>query len=191
MSIASQSMSSHPHGARRAAALVGSALLVLTGCGQTGFSAQTNANYDPGVGSNEALGDIPVLAALVVDNGNSSGTLSATLTRRIAEEVTLTGVTATSLEDAQTQAQPLDVSLGSELEIPSNMSAEPLVLTDEEPIVVSGEEVEAGVFVNVTFEFSNGHSVSLDAPVVSRPAEGDLYADVSEGPEATETPSEE
>lgn len=192
MSLAPQSRSAPLNAGRRAAALTGSVLaLVLAGCGQTGFEAQTNASYDPGVGSNEAFGQIPVLAALVVDNGGSSGTLSATLTRRIEDEVALTGVTASSLADEDTEAAPLDVSFGSQLDIPSNAESDPLVLTEEEPITISGEGVEAGSFISVTFEFSNGQTVGLNAPVVGRPQEGGLYEDVPGAPDATATPTEE
>lgn len=174
MSLAPSPLPARAYVCRRAAALAGAVLaLTLTACSQTGFGAQTNARYDPGVGSNEAFGDVPVLAVLVVDNGNSTGTLSATLTRRTPDEVSLTGVTATS-----TEGDRIKVSFDGELEIPPNADAQPLVLTSGEPIVLSGEAVRAGNFVNVAFELSSGQSVSLDAPVVSRPDEGGLYADV-------------
>jgi hypothetical protein len=51
--------------------------------------------------------------------------------------------------------------------------------------------LRAGSFINVTFEFSNSQTVSLDAPVVGRPQEGGLYEDVPGAPDATATPTEE
>lgn len=191
MSLAPSLPPSRPHVARRVAALLTAALaLALTGCTQTGFKAQTNASYDPGVGTNEAFGEIPVLAVLVVDNGNQTGTLSATLTRRTDTEVALTDVTATTIAEEGEEEEEIQVRFGGEVEIPSNTEAEPLVLTEEDnPTLLTGEAVEAGRFLSVTFAFSNGQSVTLDAPVVHRPEEGELYADVPGESDSSAPPS--
>jgi len=162
----------------RAALAVGACAVVLAGCTQTGFEAQTNASYDPGVGTNEAFGEVAVLNVLVVDNGDQTGVLSATLTRRFDEQVQLTGVTAMGLE-----GERLDVGFGEPLDVPANTQASPLLLgSAQSPIVVSGEPVQAGRFIRMSFEFSNGNTVSLDAPVVGRSEEGgDPYTDIPTG----------
>ena len=182
MQIAALSVPVRPRSLRRVATLAAAALgLVLSGCGQTGFEAQTNAQYDPGVGSNEAFGDVPVLAALVVDNGDGSGTLSATLTRRIEDPVSLDGVTAATVPSDGSQPEPIDVNFPGPLEIPPNTDAAPLLLSaSDDPIVLTGESVQPGRFLEVTFEFDNGQRVTLDAPVVTRPDSG-LYEDVPDG----------
>jgi len=164
----------------------GACALVLTGCTQTGFEAQTNASYDPGVGTNEAFGEVAVLGVLVVDNGEESGVLSATLTRRLDTEVQLTGVTATGLE-----GEPIEVGFGEPIDVPANTEAAPLLLGSiDTPITMTGPEVQAGGFVRLTFEFSSGNSVALDAPVVGRPEEGvDPYTDIPTG-SPTATPTE-
>jgi hypothetical protein len=184
--IAASSVPVRPRSFRSAAALATVVLgLVLSGCTQTGFEAQTNASYDPGVGSNEAFGDVPVLAALVVDNGGGSGTLSATLTRRTEEPVSLTGVTAATVPSDGTQPEPIEVRFPGPLEIPANTEAAPLLLSKGSPIILTGEAVQPGRFVEVTFAFDNGQAVTLDAPVVGRPDEGGLYEDVPGGASAT------
>lgn len=177
MSLAPPLMPTRSRVRRCAAALAAGALaLGLGGCTQTGFEAQTNASYDPGVGSNEAFGDIAVLAALVVDN-EGSGTLSATLTRRTDEEVQLTGVTAEPT-DPELEGT-VEVEFPEPVDIPSNRTANPLLLTElPEPIVLSGDPVIAGRFVDLTFEFSDGHVVELAAPVVERVEDSGLYEDV-------------
>ena len=192
MEIAASSVPVRPRLARGCVALATALLgLVLGGCGQTGFEAQTNASYDPGVGSNEAFGDVPVLAVLVVDNGEGNGTLSATLTRRTERPVSLVGVAATSSPSDGTQPEPIEVGFGEPLEIPANTEAAPLVLTNGTPISLSGETVQPGRFIELTFQFDNGQTVTLDAPVVSRPEEGGLYDDVPDGSSApTEEPTD-
>jgi hypothetical protein len=151
---------------RHTAAAAACALaLALSGCTQTGFSAQTNAGYDPGVGSNEAFGDVATLAVLVVSEEEGEGTLSATLTHRIddpPEPVELTAVTAVATADDE----PIEVSFGEPIEVPPNEAAAPAVLANE--VQLSGPAVRAGYFVDVTFEFSTGKTVTVSAPVVDR-----------------------
>jgi hypothetical protein len=170
---------------RCAAALAAGALaLGLGGCTQTGFEAQTNASYDPGVGSNEAFGDVAVLAALVVDNDGESGTLSATLTRRTDEEVQLTGVTAKPTDPESDGT--VEVEFPEPVDIPSNRTSSPLLLTElPEPIVLSGDPVIPGRVVDLAFEFSDGHVVELAAPVVERGEDSGLYENVP-GPASSE-----
>lgn len=191
MQIAALSVPVRPRLLRGAAALAAAVLsLVLSGCGQTGFGAQTNASYDPGVGSNKAFGDVPVLAALVVDNGSGSGTLSATLTRRTEDPVSLTRVTAVTVPFDGTEPEPVEVAFAGPLEIPANTEASPLLLSEGTPIILTGEGVHPGRFIGVTFEFDNGQTVSLDAPVVTRPDEGGLYEDVPEGATTVTEPTD-
>lgn len=163
---------------RRAVAAAACALaLALGGCTQTGFGAQTNSSYDPGVGSNEAFGDVAVMGVLVVSDEEGQGTLSATLTRRIDDPVELTAVTAVATDDDE----PVEVSFGEPVEVPQNTAAAPLVLGDE--VQLSGPPVAAGYFVDVTFEFSDGKTVTLAAPVVD-PGSSGIYDGV--GAEPTE-----
>jgi len=164
---------------RRTAAVVACALaMALSGCTQTGFGAQTNAGYDPGVGSNEAFGDVAVLAVLVVSEQEGEGTLSATLTHRIdepPEPVELTGVTAVATDDDE----PIEVAFGEPIEVPPNEAADPVVLGGE--VQLSGPAVEAGYFVDVSFEFSTGKTVTLSAPVVD-PGDTGIYDGVGAEP---------
>lgn len=161
---------------RRTLAAAACALtLTLGGCTSTGFGAQTNASYDPGVGSNEAFGDVAVMAVLVVSEEEGEGTLSATLTRRTTDPVQLTGVTAVATDDDE----PVEVTFEEPIDIPANTAAAPLVLAGE--VSLSGPPVVAGYFVDITFEFSDGNSVTLDAPVVD-PGGSGIYDGVGDEP---------
>jgi hypothetical protein len=163
---------------RRAIAAAACALaLSLSGCISSGFEAQTNASYDPGVGSNEAFGDVAVLAVLVVSEEEGEGTLSATLTRRIEDPVQLTGVTAVATDDEE----PVEVTFGEPIEVPPNNAADPLVLGEQGEVRFSGPAVVAGYFVDVTFEFSDGKTVTLSAPVVD-PGGSGIYDGVGSEP---------
>ena len=178
MSLAPQPMPARRHTAAAAACALA---LALSGCTQTGFSAQTNASYDPGVGSNEAFGDVAVMAVLVVSEQEGEGTLSATLTHRIDQPellpVELTAVSAVATDDEE----PIDVTFGQPIEVPANDLAEPLVLGETGPVQLSGPAVVAGYFVDVTFEFSDGKTVTLSAPVVD-PGGSGIYDGVGSEP---------
>ena len=164
---------------RRTVAAVACALALTSGCTQTGFGAQTNASYDPGVGSNQAFGDVAVMAVLVVSGSEGKGTLSATLTHRIDDPeqlpVQLTAVSAVATDDDE----PVEVTFGEPIDIPANDAANPLVLANE--VQLSGPAVVAGYFVDVTFEFSSGRTVTLSAPVVD-PGGSGIYDGVGAEP---------
>jgi hypothetical protein len=179
VSFALLPLPARPRAARRVTAMaVGVLALTLTGCSETGFDAQTNAIYDPGAGTNESTGNVPVLGVLVVSSEDGSGSLSATISRRSTDELQLTGVTATAGDE------PIDVTFGEPLDVPSNRAAAPLKLSQEADnvVVLDGDAVAAGRFVELTFEFSNGQTIDLEAPVVARDGEGgSIYDDVLDG----------
>ena len=75
-------MSSTPRPARtshRLAALAAIATLGLAGCAGTGMDAQTNAQYQPGIGANVRSGSIQLFNALAVDNGDGTATFSMSI----------------------------------------------------------------------------------------------------------------
>src|SRR5919197_357824 len=92
----------------------GCAVAAISGCADTSFDAQTNAVYDAGAGSNSRGDGVDVLNALIVDNGDGPGTLSATLLLNPGEfdeddapaSVTFDDFAVTTLDD-----QPIDANL--------------------------------------------------------------------------------
>ncbi|MCW2769684.1 MAG: hypothetical protein JWR27_1117 [Aeromicrobium sp.] len=147
-----------------AAALAMTAGLTLSACG-TGFGAQTNKVYQPAVGAN-ARGEVDVLNALLVANADGSATISAGVVNNGDQEQSLSSVTVTTLDD-------------QELEVAS--TDKPVTLTPDVFNAIGGASdagrfrvvkgADAGLYVKVTFTFSDSSPVTIEAPVVARTAE--------------------
>lgn len=151
-----------------ASALAAGLMLGVAACG-TGFGAQSNAIYDPGLGTNSRGGGVDVLNALLVDNGSGSGTLSATLVGDYGQTRQLTQVTAMSL-----QHDDLKVALTSG---PVNLAPGcPVQLGRGAAVVISGSAVAPGYVVTVDFSFTGAQQVSLPVLVVARSS---MYASVA------------
>src|SRR4051794_5238829 len=88
--------SSRAHSPCRLAAAAAVAMVALGGCSGTGMDAQTNAQYQSGVGANVRTGSIQLYNALAVDNGDGTATFSASILNRDETAVKLTGATAKS-----------------------------------------------------------------------------------------------
>lgn len=131
----------------------------LTACG---FHVQTDQVYQAAVGPNERDGDVDILNAVIVSAQDGSGTFAGTLvnndttTDNSLDSVSGPGITASRRA----------------VEIPA---ADAVNLGESGLVTISGEEIEPGTFVELTFAFSGGDSVTVDVPVVA--AEGP-YADV-------------
>ncbi len=160
-------MSSVRHRRLAAFAVSATAVLALSGCG-TGFSAQTNQQYDAGVGSNERGGKIEIHNALFVDNGDDTATFSAALLNKAATPDILTGVKATTTSGA---------AIESSFATPRELT--PQTLFNPGPdgdIILTGTFPEGG-FVKLTLEFEDTESITISAPIVTRNA---MYDDVAE-----------
>ena len=80
--------------ARLLAAAAVAATIGLSGCSGTGDDAQTNQQYQAGVGANVRTGAIQLFNALAVDNGNGTATFSAAVLNTTAKPTKLTAATA-------------------------------------------------------------------------------------------------
>jgi hypothetical protein len=131
----------------------------LTACG---FSVQTDQVYQAAVGVNDRSGQVHILNALIVSDEDGSGTFAGTLVNKSTteddrlESVTGEGITASRRT----------------IEIPAGGIA---TLAESGDVTLTGDAIEPGVFVTLTFAFSDGDSVTVSMPVVA--AEGG-YADV-------------
>ncbi|GGF51982.1 hypothetical protein GCM10011519_27480 [Marmoricola endophyticus] len=128
---------------------------VAAGCG---FDVQTDAAYQPAQGSNERVGQVDVLGAVVVSDAKGSGRLIATFVNRGGRPASLTGITGRNVS----------ITGPSSIAIPSyNAGFTNLADSDEQPIVVSNADVDAGYYVRMRFSFSGSDAVTLNVPVVA------------------------
>lgn len=159
---------------RRTAAIAVSAtaLLVLTGCG-TGFSAQTNQPYDAAVGSNQRGGNVDVLNALFVDNGDGTATFSAAFLNKDKTSHILKSVTATTDAGAP---------IASTLAAPRELEPQTLFSPGKAGDIILTGEFPTGGFVRITFDIEGVAPITVDAPVVTRTTMYDSVARIAEVP---------
>lgn len=156
--------STHPRRASRAwrarlSALAATAVLpALAACG-AGTSAQTNQQYDPGVGVNWREGEIYAINTLVVANDSGQGTIVAALVNQSDQDDRLTGVTA-----QDNAGDPLQVGIVSGgVDIPPSQAVQ---LANEGDVSVSGDGLKPGSFIDVHLSFEKAASIDLKIPVV-------------------------
>lgn len=150
---------------------------VLASCsfGTSNFDAQTNQYYTPAEGVNERSGGVDVLNALIVSDEAGRG-------RFIAGLVNNSDLTDDVLTGVQGAGEAADVQ-GS-LEAPIEVVADGFVQLNnegEEPVVLEGDSIVPGRFVEVTISFQEADAVTVKLPVVT--AEDDF--------EDVELPTEE
>lgn len=175
---------STPSGRRLRVVAAAVAVVALSGCGSTSFDAQTNAVYDQAIGTNVRGGGVDVLNALIVDNGDGTGTVSATLIFNpgefdagvdLPDQVTMDQFAVTTLDDKPIESTLVDG--GVELE--PNQAVK---LGDEALATVSGNNFAAGDMVTMNVAFDEAaQPVELEMPVVSR-EDTEMYDEVAEAP---------
>lgn len=159
-----------------ATAAVALAVPVLSSCGSN-FNAPTDQPYNPGVGVNDRSGTIDVLHALIVSGQGGSGTVVAALVNNDGENDDLLTSVAGAGDDASIGVE----AEGDQVEIPAG---ELYQLADEGNISVQADQIQPGRFVELTFSFERGQSVTLEVPVVSNSEE-----DFAEVPVPSGSPS--
>jgi len=155
------------------------ALLLAPALAACGFGAQTDQVYQAATGIDDRSGEVYLLNALIVSGADGSGTFSATLSNR-SGATELTGIEG---DGVTASMEPVPVAAGASVN-----------LAEDGAVSILGDEVEAGGFVSLTLEFTNGQSTEVTVPVVRHE---DEYADVplpkrtKPAGEATDTPSAE
>lgn len=153
--------------ARTTVALAAAAMaLGLSSCS---FDSPTDMVYNPSVGVHEQSSTVDVLNALVVkgSDASSAGALVTTLVNNDEQnDDRLTGL------EVGAEDQGVQASLPGSIEIPAGG----FVRLEEEGVEVSGEGVENGVFITLTYTFAHAEAVTVDVPVVIQ-SEG-YYDDV-------------
>ena len=142
--------------------------------------------YDAGVGVNDREGNVYVLNALVVDNGDSTGTLSVSLLDKFGDGDQLVAVQATT-----DTGEPIEVQQNTKpIELCGGQLA---VLGPNAEVMLGGDAFAAGDTVTLDLTFRDAEPVRMAVPVVARlVGEGsDPYDSVAESPpDATPSPSE-
>jgi hypothetical protein len=143
---------------RLATAVLVLAVPAVSGCG-INFDAQTGQVYNPSVGVDDRSGSVDVLNALVVSGAQGSGTVIATLVNN--DQTHADSLTALS---GAGRDSSLQITTGGTTRIPAQGL---LNLAEEGRNFVRGSRVQAGYFVEITFSFDRGKSVTMGVPVVS------------------------
>jgi copper(I)-binding protein len=154
--------------------VVALACCTLTGCAAD-FGAQTNQPYQPGVGTDDRSGTVFVLNALVVANTNGDGTLVGTLINEAKSNDALVSVTAHDAKGAQitTTQLPQPIPLDSQIAVKLQTGGQ---------VRLTGNGVQLGSFVTVTFSFQQAAPISVEVPIVPN---GPIYKGIPVGPTAS------
>ncbi len=153
-----------------AATLLAATALGLAGCSATGVDAQTNQQYQPGVGANLRTGQVQLYNTLAVDNGDGTATLSAVIANTSDQTQKLDSVTATTADGTTVESQNAPAIIGPGDSFDTGPAA---------TVVLTGGAVGAGDYVSLTFTFDQAGDVNIDAPVVTRT---EMYDDVAKEP---------
>lgn len=162
--------------------LIPTALLVvpLTACsaGTSNFDAQTNEVYNVAEGVNDRAGAVDILNALVVSAEPGSGRLIVGLVNNNTNE-------DDELASVQGAGDYQDLTVDLADGDPTIKAGRLTQLADPGAAVVliTGEQVRPGAFIELTFSFRNAQPSTMQVPVV--PQEDD-FADV-EVPSAGDT----
>ena len=151
-----------------AATLIAATALALAGCSGTGVHAQTNQQYQAGVGANLRTGEVQLYNTLAVDNGDGTATLSAVVVNATDETQKLDSATATTTSGGN----PVDVTTA-----PALIGARDSLNTGPAAtVVLTGGTVKPGDYVTLTLSFDKAGDVTIEAPVVDRTK---MYDDVA------------
>ena len=151
-----------------AATLIAATALTLAGCSGTGDNAQTNQQYQAGVGANLRTGEVQLYNTLAVDNGDGTATLSAVVVNTTGKTQKLDSASASATSDGKT----VDVNTAPAIIGPRDSFNTGPAAT----VVFTGDTVKAGDYFTLTLTFDQAGDVTIEAPVVTRTA---MYKDVA------------
>ncbi|HRV68551.1 MAG TPA: hypothetical protein P5108_03795 [Marmoricola sp.] len=155
-----------------------SALLILVpALAACGLNAQTDKVYQPAIGTDVRGENVDVLGAVIVSTEDGTGQLVISLNNN-------------SLNDSdklvKISGDDLTIAAAS-VEVPANK----LINLADQPFEVTGDDIEAGDFVKLTFDFQSGESLVAEVPVVTNAAPYDNItpASPSTSPHKSASPS--
>ncbi len=160
---------------RRTTAVVAIALATTT-LSACGFDNPTDRVYNPAVGVSDRAGSVDVLNAVIVSADDGTGQLvTALVDNDIDNDDELRSVKGAGDDAAISVAQtgPVTIKAGGLTQ-----------LANETPIVVTGDQIQAGRFVTLTLTFAQGEPVTLTVPVVANTNE---FAQITPPPASATT----
>ena len=167
---------------RLATALIAVSLVAISGCAAQ-FGAQTQAVYQPAVGSDDRSGDVFVLNAIVLGDGQGNGTLVTTLINQTSPTDFLTGVTAKVLGGGGVDVgalPPVSSTVANApstgLELPTHTAVK---LPDDGLVQLHSADLMPGGYLTLTLTFKEAAPLDVDVPVV---AESSTYDGITVGP---------
>lgn len=143
------------------------ATLALAGCTATGNDAQTNQQYQPGVGTNLRTGQVQLYNALAVDNGDGTATLSTLVLNTTEDTQKLDSALATTGDNVPVGVETAPAIIGPRDTFNTGPAA---------TVLFTGDAVQPGNYVTVTLTFDEAGDVTIEAPVVART---EMYDDVA------------
>jgi hypothetical protein len=150
----------------------------LTSCAAD-FNAQTNQQYQAGVGTTDRSSTVYVLNALVAANDQGEGTLVGTLLNQSKNADGLRAVTAADLS-----GDPITIpDLTQPIALPSQTAVK---LQTGGAVRLSGSNLVLGDFIQVTLSFEQAAPITIQVPVVAGGA-GTLYTGIPIGPISSST----
>jgi hypothetical protein len=153
----------------------------LTSCAAD-FNAQTNQQYQAGVGTTDRSSSVYVLNALVVANDQGEGTLVGSLINQSTKADGLRAVTTSDLN-----GKPITTTdLAAPIALPSQIAVK---LQTDGAVQMSGPNLTLGDFVKVTLSFEQAAPIVVQIPVVPG-GDDTIYTGIPIGPmtSATSTP---
>ena len=159
------------------AALAASAVFALAGCASN-FSAATNTPYQPAAGISVRTGDIYAINTLVVTDGSGNGTVVGSLINQAETDDVLESISAADSAGDKITTE----ALSQPISLPAYPSpAQSVAVGADGSLRMSGDKVEAGTFVDITFTFANAAPMTVNVPVVIGGSDT-IYADIPVGP---------
>jgi hypothetical protein len=153
-----------------AATLLAATAIALAGCSGTGVGAQTNQQYQAGVGANLRTGEVQLYNALAVENNDGTATLSTVIVNTSEETQKLDAASATTSDGTRVDSQIAPAIVGPGDSFNTGPAA---------TVVFRGGDLKAGDYVTLTLAFDKAGDVTIDLPVVTRT---EMYSEVAETP---------
>jgi hypothetical protein len=150
----------------------------LVACGAN-FNAQTNIPYTPAEGVTNREGAVYALNTLVVTDGKGNGTVVSRLVNQEGDADSVQSISATTSSGDEITALPLadPIEIGA-----AGTGGQAVQLGTDGLLRLTGDNLAAGSFITITFNFGSAAPLEMSVPVVPH---GTVYEEIPVGPVPT------